>query len=479
MRAIRALALLASLASLATASACQDDTSGPGARPRKADPTQPGAGPSDDGGGSTVDSGSVEPEARPYVHYDVNHVLSTGQSNSVANDGVPLLTTAQPYSNLMFDVGVMTAADCDGDGCTAYQKPSSFLPLVEGDSFWYPVETMSSGLANEAARLGLAKNHALLVSVHGRSGNSYGCLRKGSCGWWPDRRYVEPFAEAMMQVSDAKAIADAAGKSYAVRAVTAVHGEHDHFAYETGESAFPMNGTDGVSVVNDYAAGLIEWQKDYEAGVNAITGQTAAVPLFINQFSHWNNTPSTRIAYMQLDAHLRAPGKVIVVGPTYALGYSSDCLHFTNHAERQLGEYFGKAYARVVLEGKTWEPLRPTQVTIAGNVVTVKFHVPSPPLVFDTTRVSDPGRYGFEWYDASGAPPAITKVELAGPDTVAVTLASAPTGASKRLRYAYTFTECRGTGTVARGNLRDSDTTPSNYGYELFNWAVHFDVAVQ
>jgi len=56
---------------------------------------------------------------------------------------------------------------------------------------------------------------------------------------------------------------------------------------------------------------------------------------------------------------------------------------------------------------------------------------------------------------------------------------TAPTGASKRLRYAYTFTECRGTGTVARGNLRDSDTTPSNYGYELFNWAVHFDVAVQ
>jgi hypothetical protein len=30
-----------------------------------------------------------------------------------------------------------------------------------------------------------------------------------------------------------------------------------------------------------------------------------------------------------------------------------------------------------------------------------------------------------------------------------------------------------------RGNLRDSDTSPSQYGYELFNWAVHFDVPVE
>jgi len=379
----------------------------------------------------------------------------------------------------MFDVGVMTATSCDGNGCTTYQKPSSFLPLVEGDSFWYPVETMSSGLANEAAKLGLAKNHAILVSLHGRSGNSYWCLRKGSCPWWPDKSYVQPFAEAMMQVTDAKAIASGAGKSYAVRAVTAIHGEHDHYAYASGDTAFPLPGTDGVSTVNDYSDALLEWQRDYEQGVQEITGQTVPVPLFISQYSHWNDVPTTKIAYMQLDAHVRSQGKVVVVGPTYALEYSSDCLHFTNHSERHLGEYFGKAYARVVLEGRKWEPLRPIQVTLAGNVVTAKFHVPSPPLVFDTTRVKDPGDYGFEWYDASGTPPAITNVELTGPDTVQVTLASVPTGNDKRLRYAYTFYGCGGSGTIARGNLRDSDATPSNYGYDLFNWAVHFDVPVE
>src|SRR4051812_28465116 len=45
----------------------------------------------------------VEGPPTPYQHYDINHVLSTGQSNSVAHEGRPVLTTTQPYGNLMFN----------------------------------------------------------------------------------------------------------------------------------------------------------------------------------------------------------------------------------------------------------------------------------------------------------------------------------------------------------------------------------------
>lgn len=433
-----------------------------------------------DAGARDADAVDAEPAAPfHYVPYDINHVLSTGQSNSVANDGKPILSTSQPYGNLMFDVGVMPASSCDPDGCKTYNEPERFVPLVEGDTFFYPVETMSSGLANQVSKLGLALAtpipHDMLVSLHGRSGNSYLCLRKGGCDWWPEKHYVMPFDDGMKEVASAKRLAEAAGKSYVVRAVTAIHGENDHYAYAAGKPAFPMPGTDGVSTLKDYSDALLEWQRDYEESVKAITGQTEPVPLFINQYSHWNNVPTSVIPYMQMDAHRRSDGKVTVVGPTYVLPYSNDCLHFTGEGERHLGEYFAKAYARTVLEGKRWEPLRPTSVTLSGNVVTAKFLVPSPPLVFDTTLVTDPGNYGFEWFDESGNPPAITKVEIIGTDTVQVTLAAAPTGNNKRLRYAYTFRGCSGSGTIARGNLRDSDATPSQAGYELYNWAVHFD----
>jgi hypothetical protein len=461
----------------ALAAACQDDTIGNEAT-RSQSPTNVPSGAHAEEARPEPSAPEAGPDAEapvPYVPFDVNHVLSTGQSNSVANDGVPVLSKTQPYANVMFDTGVMTSSSCDGDGCRVYDEPSSFVPLVEGDTFFYPVETMSSGLANEVASL-TGGEHAMLVSLHGRSGNSYGCLRKGGCGWWPDRGYVVPFEDGMRQVQDAKKIAEKNGKTYVVRAVTAIHGEHDHYAYTSGDSAFPMPGTDGVSTVRDYSDALLEWQRDYEDGVRTITGQKLPVPLFINQYSHWNDVPTTKIAYMQLDAHLRSNGKVVVVGPTYALGYTSRCLHFTNHGERQLGEYFAKAYRRVVIEGRRWEPLRPISVTIDGNVVTAKFLVPSPPLVFDHERVDDPGNEGFEWYDDSGAPPSITNVAITGPDTVRVTLSAPPAGGDRRLRYAYTFRGCTGTRSLARGTLRDSDATPSAGGYDLYNWAVHFDV---
>lgn len=484
----------------AACSANPSDTQDPGATPSPGDANRPGngGGPADDGGASGGDGGTAsedagplpdgapyDPPPVPYQHFDVNHVLSTGQSNSVANDGKPVLSTTQPYGNMMFDVGVMPGSSCDGDGCKVYEKPTSLVPLVEGDHFFsYGVETMSAGMANEATKLGMEKylvgkpSHDILVSLHGRSGNSYWCLRKGGCGWWEGRGYVEPFESGMKEIADAFALAKAGGKTYAVRAVTAVHGEHDHYAYASGDTVFPLPGTDGTSIVHDYGEALEEWQRDYESGAKSITGQTVPVPLFVSQYSHWNNVPTTKIAYQQLAAHVRSKGKVNVVAPTYALEYTNSCLHFSSKGERQLGEYFGKAYARVVLEGKAWEPLRPTALSIAGNVITVKYTVPKPPLVLDTQKVSNPGNYGFEFVDGSSAPPAITKVEVTGPDTVEVTLASAPTGPDKRLRYAYTFTGCGGNGTLARGNLRDSDDTPSQYGYDLSNWSVHFDEAI-
>jgi len=459
--------------------------------------------PVTDAPGTNPDGTPAEGEPEPvpgvlsasYVDYAINHVLSTGQSNSVSNGGTPVLTTTQPFSNLMFDTGVMPMSSCDGDGCFGFQTPQGFSPLVEGDRFFdYPVETASSGLANEVSSIAAQRyefgsnakhpaKHNVLVSLHGRSGNTYWCLRKGGCSYHPDAM-VKPFTQAMMEVQAAKQLADAAGLSYAVRAVTAVHGESDHYSYTSGSQEFPLPGSDGTpGKIKDYADAL-EWQHDYETDATAITGQKVGVPMFISQLSGWNDTRVSKLAQMQLDAHIRAPGKVILVAPGYAISVREDCLHYDSNGQRQLGEYLAKAYAKTVFSGKAWEPLRPKTIARNGNVITVKYLVPKAPLVIDTQRVSDPGNYGFDLVDDSGATPAITGVSVSGPDTVTITLASAPTGAVKHLRYAQnqTIGSCIGPGTLynggARGNLHDSDDTPSNYGYDLSNWSVAFDMAV-
>jgi hypothetical protein len=434
---------------LVFAASCGEDATS--TEPEVPLPPRDGGGIADDSGGGN-DAGSDAPAEAGFtiVERDINHILSTGQSLSVGAGGNPPLTTKQPYDNITFASGVMS----EPAGLT------SFIPLVEGDMLGAnAVETMSSGLANLVTKttrdVAGGRSHDLLVSVHGVGGTAYAGLKKGT----------QAYANGMAQAKAGMDLATAAQKTYVVRAVTTVHGESDHLANNTS-----------------YAANLLEWQKDYETDVKALTGQSEPVPMFQTQISAWTilqNATTSATPGMQLAAHVNAPGKVILVGAKYHLPYS-DGLHLTNEGYRHLGEDHAKAYRRVILEGQTWEPVRPKSITRNGAVVTVEMHVPSPPLVLDTTRVTNPGNFGFEWKDDS-LTPKIQKVEVTGPTTVVVTLTAAPTGANKRLRYAFTGTAGApgGPTTGPRGNLRDSDATPSPSGYDLFNWCIHFDEPVQ
>ena len=390
--------------------------------------------------------------AAPSPRPPLNHVLSTGQSLAVGVAGVPVTSTTQPFDNLMFATGVMAGAE----------DLTSFVPLVEGDNIpgsKAVVETMSSGFANLVS--GLARDHGtrhdLLVSVHASGAKTYAQLKLGT----------RPFTIGLAQVTAAKAIADADGKALVVRAVTTVHGESDHAEKSTR-----------------YEQDLLAWQADYEREVTAITHQTEPIPMFETQMSSWTKmmggTETSAIPAAQLAAHVDSRGKVVLVGPKYHLQYSRDGVHLTGPGYRHMGEDYAKAYERVVVEGKPWEPLRPTAVTREGNVITVKLVVPAPPVVLDAELVTNPGNFGFEYVDASATSPAIEKVEIAGPDTVTVTLSAAPTADDRHLRYAFTGTRGARSGPAsgARGNLRDSDATRSRSGDALYNWCVHFDVRV-
>ena len=91
--------------------------------------------------------------------------------------------------------------------------------------------------------------------------------------------------------------------------------------------------------------------------------------------------------------------------------------------------------------------------------------------------MTNPGNYGFAYTDDSATPPTIQQVALDGPTSVKITLSAPPVGQNRKLSYAFTGTvnAKAGATTGPRGNLRDSDATPSRNGYALYNWGVHFE----
>lgn len=409
--------------------------------------------PNSDAGGldasPTDDSGEPSGLDPSYQHFARNYVLCTGQSLSVGAVGAPALSLEQPYDNQMFVGGVLTPDTAEAR--------ASFVPLVERN-----VETMESGFANRAHELATPllamrpaeeRSHRMLVSCHGVGGYSYAQLKKDTA----------PYANGLAQLEAAVALSAAASESLIVRGVTNVHGESDHLGQNP-----------------DYEASLVEWQANLEADVQQRTGQSAPVPMFHTQMSSFTMFGSSfsAVTQAQWQSHLHHPRVLVMVGPKYMLPYVEDGVHLSNEGYRWLGEYHAKAYAREILEGKPWEPLRPLAASRDGVVVTLEYLVPSPPLVLDTTLVSDPGNYGFQAFDDAG-PIAIGAVAVRDATHVTLTLASKP-GANLRIRYAFQAAVGAHAGPAegARGNLRDSDATPSSYGNTLYNWSLHFELPV-
>ncbi len=376
-------------------------------------------------------------------------ILSTGQSLATVYYATPAISTTQPYNNVMLTNGV--------EGTSA-----PLIPLIEaGTGEGGNVETISSGMAN-SLRANDSLERPIAVGLHAHSGTAYSGLKKGT-SW---------YTKGMLQASTTKSyVENVLQQSYRPIAVTSIHGETDH--------------ANGVSV--DYQEYLEEWQSDYESDLNALTGLNDTIPLFINQM---NAASVGAIPVAQLNAHKDNPGKIIVVEPKYQYHYRSDKLHMdVNTEEKRMGEMFAKVMNKVIFEEEEWNPLMPTAIERAGNVITIDYHIPEGTLAIDTSTVAQRPNYGFEFTQTGGNSVSISSVELINGNTqVKITLTNVPTGTNQYVRYAYscymagTWCAQAGSATAVGGNIRDTDTSVSQSidgsGLPLYDWGVTFNEPV-
>jgi hypothetical protein len=438
--------------------------------------------------GSLGDDGPLEAEAEAgpvvlHTPWDWSGVVGTGQSLAVGQMGMPIKAKTQPFHNLKLSTGtlpwpidpndstlsVIPLIEPIGRYSTAY--PSSYPTNIAG-------ETPHASMANELTSLVQGAGAADYVGVHGEFGENGQCLtylvknapQAGVNG--------HAYAGTLFETTAINRLAQAQGKTYGVGAVIVTHGECD-----AGNAS--------------YESQLYQLLTDYNTDIPAITGQTQKMQMIVSQQNSINDGALSTLAEWKIGVD--HPTDVVCSGPKYQYPYYSDTVHLVTDGYEQLGEKYGEVYFERVILGNQWQPLQPTGADVSGPVITVHFHVPVPPLVFDTVLPApnqsvpawSAGK-GFE-VRAGGAPATISNVAISGND-VQITCAATLPASGVVVSYAMTagnfaaagglapaqVTDANGavlwTGTVRWGQLRDSDAF---VGYTTKKAQPNYSVAFQ
>ena len=406
--------------------------------------------------------------------WDWTGIIGTGQSLSVGVQARAVTLTTQPFRNLKLSLGTANVAI---PPYNAHDPALSVIPLVEpirAEATSYPGaypfniygETPHTAMADQLSALFRTDTGGEFITVHtvvGESGQGINVINKQAT---VTSNMGHAYAATLFEVAALNRLAAAAGKTYGVGGIILTHGETD-----------ASNG--------NYEQEMFQLYTDYNADIAAITGQAAKIPLFVTQQQTCpgdNSTPASLMAEWRIG--LDHPGETVCVGPKYQYPYAADHVHLVAGGYDRLGEKYAEVFYERVVLGHDWQPLQPTGVHRSGNMITVDFHVPSPPLVWDrvlpaphqTSHVAWARGRGFEVQDEGGE----LKIDSVAIDrnSVVITLATRPGGSGLVVRYAMTQDGTGAQGGLATGRvgqLRDSDPL---VGYATkaaqYNYAVSF-----
>jgi hypothetical protein len=404
-------------------------------------------------------TGQVKPFAIEYssvLPFDgavirVIHLAGLSQSLGVGVKTNPITTKPPAPTKLVsFNVGVLTLDSYHDDPAVVLPDASihSLIPAV--------AKRMEPPIVQAGSRVVTSRGgtDGVLVSAHGVGATGIENLGPGSVAF---SNYIKACKRASMLAAER-------GLAY-LPILDWNQGEHDN-----------------IRPVGWYLPKLAALQAGATAQVNEATGHSGEVLLIGGQISSWTayNRTFSGTALDQLSAALLHPTKIKCVGAKYHLPYYSDGIHQVATAAVIDGDYRGRVVTWE-LAGTPWLPMHVASVERDGADLLATFHTPQGALTLDTTLVSNPGNFGWNWQD-NGDGNAVTIASVSAPvgNTVAIRLSAVPTGTGKLLGLADIGIAgaLAGPTTGPRCNYRDSSPDLDRFGGRMFNWACHQQVSV-
>ena len=279
----------------------------------------------------------------------------------------------------------------------------------------------------------------------------------------PYEKFIEEIAYAYQKASDR-------GWEFYVPAICWMQGESDIVEYPK----------------TDYKILFHQMYNNFNTDIKKITHQQDDIRIICYQTSvitkggryKPNNydalEPSTPTAQMEL---IREDSLIWASGPTYPYHFVNESLHIDAIGQKSIGALAAISALGIIHHTSPIIGLMPQKIIVSENQISIPFHVPYPPLRFDTINVRKVDNYGFNVIRKDNTD-IISNIEI-HQDTVIITCKESPIDC--KIRYAVDGEYMKGgCQSGPRGNLRDSQGNDktiviSGKAYPLHNWCYMFD----
>ncbi|MCP8919374.1 hypothetical protein NML08_12085 [Klebsiella pneumoniae] len=373
------------------------------------------------------------------------HVLLTGQSLAAGGSTIsqsPVTTVAEAdYGVICFSTGPKVDFKYDTLNDALLE---SVIPCRENVGTRPGQESPSSGIAKAILD---ATGETVLISDACSSGTDIAGISLGTA----------TFSGGTKMIQAAVAMADKLGMEY-VPVLILIHGN--------------QNASAGTSIAS-YRSAMENLRASYENIINTETNDSLSLSMFIGQLSNivpYGGTAGvTKTNTMAIAQYQEARDNEFIhlASAQYARPYS-DGEHLTSAGYRTEGEVIGTVVGGWINDNSK-SSLVPVEsgVVQSGNTITIPVAGCVGNLVIDTTRVADPGNYGFL---ITGGTIASVTVEGAD-DTARIVITKTDSTATTRISYAETGIAGQSPGalTGSRGCIHDSQSGTSLAGLPLYN----------
>ncbi|MDR2122580.1 MAG: MBG domain-containing protein [Flavobacteriaceae bacterium] len=384
---------------------------------------------------------------------EFQHLIMYGQSMSTGAQSYPSLSVENVPGNFMI-----------GDQIWIKQGNSNFKelkPLIGTIAIDYQnqLKNRASLTFGETPLLGLSNHLQLkqagagikyIASSNGENGKSIEVLSKNGVSG-KTKYYDEYFLKSVRSAVD---IAKKKGYRISSPAIFWLQGEYNYINLLDDGTHNATSDKDG------YKELLVTLKNDMQNDIMSAYGQDKK-PMFITyQAGSLRNDDVCSIGLAALELS-NTHEDIICSGPVYQMPHRG--VHMDPNGYRWYGEMMAKVYYKTQVLKEDFKPLQPKQIyRKSPNSIGIIFHVPKPPLVFDTNLVRPLYNYGFKIKN-NGETQNITDIKIEG-NQVIIACGQDLTG-NVEVIYGQENVIVYNKLVYKAGNLRDSDDYPSLFTY--------------